>query len=84
MSGKTSVVLSSDHAAIPLRRAIADHIAAQGYDVIDIGPTTPEYNGLLGVSAIRVCFTGCKTHVVPIKVTSNRTQRRQATLQRLY
>ena len=42
MSGKTSVVLSSDHAAIPLRRAIADHIAAQGYDVIDIGPTTPE------------------------------------------
>lgn len=36
------IVLSSDHAAIPLRRAIADHIAAKGYTVHDIGPTTTE------------------------------------------
>ncbi|WP_372571810.1 ribose 5-phosphate isomerase B [Ruegeria jejuensis] len=36
------IVLSSDHAAIPLRRAIADHIAAQGWEVVDIGPTTTE------------------------------------------
>ncbi|WP_296418495.1 ribose 5-phosphate isomerase B [Pseudooctadecabacter sp.] len=38
----TKVVLSSDHAAIDLRRAVADHIEAQGYEVEDIGPQTPE------------------------------------------
>lgn len=36
------VVLSSDHAAIALRQAIAAHIKALGWDVEDIGPTTPE------------------------------------------
>ena len=36
------IVVSSDHAAIPLRQAIASHLAAKGYDVTDIGPTTPE------------------------------------------
>ncbi|UWR41008.1 ribose 5-phosphate isomerase B [Phaeobacter inhibens] len=38
----TRVVLSSDHAAIELRQAIADHIAANGWEVVDIGPTAPE------------------------------------------
>lgn len=42
MTDSKRVVLSSDHAAIPLRRAIADHVAAKGWDVIDIGPMTPE------------------------------------------
>jgi len=36
------IVLSSDHAAIDLRREIADYVAAQGHDVLDIGPTSPE------------------------------------------
>ena len=36
------VVLSSDHSAIALRQAIAAHIADQGWEVVDIGPTTPE------------------------------------------
>jgi ribose 5-phosphate isomerase B len=36
------IVLSSDHVAIQLRQAIAVHIAAQGWTVVDIGPTTPE------------------------------------------
>ena len=36
------IVLSSDHAAIALRQQIARHIAAQGWDPVDIGPTTPE------------------------------------------
>lgn len=36
------IVLSSDHAAIDLRQAIAAHIARQGWEVVDIGPTTPE------------------------------------------
>lgn len=36
------IVLSSDHAAIELRQAIAAHIAAKGYEVVDIGPVTTE------------------------------------------
>ena len=42
MTASKRIVLSSDHAAIPLRQAIAVHIAAQGWEVADIGPTTPE------------------------------------------
>ena len=37
-----TLVLSSDHAAIGLRQAIAAHVSAQGWQVEDIGPTTPE------------------------------------------
>lgn len=36
------IVISSDHADIPLRQTIAEHVAQQGWEVIDIGPTTPE------------------------------------------
>ena len=39
---KPRIVLSSDHAAIELRQAIADHIRDNGFEAIDIGPTTPE------------------------------------------
>lgn len=42
MSSTKRIALSSDHAAIDLRRTIAKHISAQGYEVVDIGPTTPE------------------------------------------
>ncbi len=42
MTASKRIVLSSDHAAIELRRAIADHIGAQGWEVVDIGPMTPE------------------------------------------
>lgn len=42
MTASNRIVLSSDHAAIPLRQAIAAHIAERGWDVVDIGPTTPE------------------------------------------
>jgi len=38
----TRIVLSSDHAAIELRRTIATHIAAKGFEVDDIGPQTTE------------------------------------------
>lgn len=41
MSAKR-IVLSSDHAAIELRQAIAKHITEQGFEAVDIGPTTPE------------------------------------------
>jgi len=36
------IVLSSDHAAIDMRIALANHIKENGHEVIDIGPTTPE------------------------------------------
>ena len=42
MTADKRIVLSSDHAAIQLRQAGAAHIAALGWEVVDIGPTTPE------------------------------------------
>ncbi|MGB2176569.1 MAG: ribose 5-phosphate isomerase B [Hyphomonas sp.] len=36
------MVVSSDHADIELRKTIAAHVAAQGWEVIDIGPMTSE------------------------------------------
>ena len=42
MTASNRVALSSDHAAVPLRQAIAAHVAAQGWVVVDIGPTTLE------------------------------------------
>ncbi|MEO9682963.1 MAG: ribose 5-phosphate isomerase B [Tateyamaria sp.] len=38
----TRIVLSSDHAAIDLRQAVAAHAEKAGFEVVDIGPTTPE------------------------------------------
>jgi ribose 5-phosphate isomerase B len=42
MTANTRIALSSDHAAIALRQAVAAHIAAKGWVAVDIGPTTPE------------------------------------------
>jgi ribose 5-phosphate isomerase B len=42
MTANKRLVLTSDHAAIELRRAIHDHVTAQGWDVDDIGPMTAE------------------------------------------
>ncbi|CUH88293.1 Ribose-5-phosphate isomerase B [Phaeobacter sp. CECT 5382] len=42
MTTSKRIVISSDHADIPLRQTIAEHVAQQGWEVIDIGPTTPE------------------------------------------
>lgn len=42
MTTARRIVLSSDHAAIALRQAIAAHLAGKGHQVVDIGPTTPE------------------------------------------
>jgi len=36
------IVISSDHADIPMRQAIAAHIEAKGFEVKDIGPATNE------------------------------------------
>ena len=42
MANNKRIVLSSDHAAIDLRQAIAAHITAKGWEAVDIGPTTTE------------------------------------------
>lgn len=42
MTAKSRIVLSSDHAALDLRATIAAHLAERGYEVVDIGPTTPD------------------------------------------
>ena len=42
MTTNKRIVLSSDHAGIQLRQVVAAHIAAKGWEVVDIGPTTPE------------------------------------------
>ncbi|MGN6207080.1 ribose 5-phosphate isomerase B [Asticcacaulis sp.] len=42
MTANNRLVLSSDHSAIDLRQAIAEHIATRGWTVVDIGPTTSE------------------------------------------
>ena len=42
MTTSKRIVLSSDHAALDLRATIAKHIAAKGWEVVDIGPTTTE------------------------------------------
>jgi ribose 5-phosphate isomerase B len=42
MTRPARIVLSSDHAAIDLRRTIAAHVSGKGWEVVDIGPVTPE------------------------------------------
>lgn len=42
MTDSNRIVLSSDHTALELRQAIAEHVAGQGWVVVDIGPTTLE------------------------------------------
>lgn len=67
MKPGTRIVLSSDHAAIPLRLAIAAHVAARGFTVIDIGPTTPEstHYPQHGEAAARLVASGdCQLGIV--------------------
>jgi ribose 5-phosphate isomerase B len=61
------IVLSSDHAAIPLRQAVAAHVAARGWTVVDIGPTTPEstpYPQHGAAAARRVASGDCELGIV--------------------
>ena len=67
MTQATRIVLSSDHAAIPLRQAIAAHLAGRGHDVVDIGPTTPEsthYPAHGEAAARRVASGDCALGIV--------------------
>ncbi|MDO8408905.1 MAG: ribose 5-phosphate isomerase B [Phenylobacterium sp.] len=61
------IVLSSDHTAIPLRQAIAAHLAARGWTVLDIGPTTAEstdYPRHGEAAARRVASGDCRFGIV--------------------
>lgn len=67
MTASQRIVLSSDHTAIPLRQAIAAHVAAQGWVVVDIGPTTPEGTPYPehGAAAARLVASGdCRLGVI--------------------
>lgn len=54
------IVVSSDHAAIALRLAVAAHVAAKGWEVLDLGPATPESTPYpeRGAEAARVVAAG--------------------------
>lgn len=42
MTGNNRIVLTSDQHGIPLRQSIAAHVAACGWEAVDLGPVTPE------------------------------------------
>ena len=67
MTANTRIVLSSDHAAIALRQTIAAHISARGWEVVDIGPVTPESTPypLHGEAAARRVASGdCRLGII--------------------
>jgi ribose 5-phosphate isomerase B len=67
MTDNNRIVLSSDHVAIELRQAIAVHIAAQGWEAVDIGPTTAEsiHYPKYGEAAARLVTSGdCRFGII--------------------
>jgi ribose 5-phosphate isomerase B len=67
MTGTMRIVLSSDHAGIALRQAIAAHVASRGWVVVDIGPTTPESTPYPkhGVAAAKLVQSGdCRFGII--------------------
>ena len=67
MTATNRIALSSDHTAIELRQAIAAHVAAQGWEVVDIGPTTSESTDYPqhGKAAARLVASGdCRLGII--------------------
>jgi ribose 5-phosphate isomerase B len=67
MTDARRIVLSSDHAAIALRLAIAAHLAGRGHDVVDIGPISPEsthYPAHGEAAALRVASGDCALGII--------------------
>lgn len=67
MTSDKRIVLSSDHSAVQLRQTIARHIAAQGWEVVDIGPETTEsthYPQHGAAAAQRVASGDCRLGIV--------------------
>lgn len=68
MAPSRRIALSSDHAAIALRQAIAAHVVAKGHQVMDIGPATPEstHSPMHGVAAAQLVASGdCDLGIIP-------------------
>jgi ribose 5-phosphate isomerase B len=67
MTGNNRIVLSSDHTAIALRQSIAAHVAARGWEAVDIGPTTPQsthYPAHGEAAARRVASGDCRFGII--------------------
>ena len=67
MSAEKRIVVSSDHAAIAMRQMIATHVSFLGWDVLDIGPDTPEsthYPDHGAAAARRVTSGECRFGIV--------------------
>jgi ribose 5-phosphate isomerase B len=67
MTAKQRIVLSSDHAAIELRQAIAKHIEEQGYEAVDIGPTTTDsvhYPSMGEAAAQKIASGDCELGII--------------------
>jgi ribose 5-phosphate isomerase B len=67
MTGNKRIVLSSDHTAIALRQSIAAHVAARGWEAVDIGPTTPQsthYPAHGEAAARRVASGDCRFGII--------------------
>jgi len=67
MTANNRIALSSDHAAIQLRKAVAVHIVANGWVAVDIGPTTPESTDYPkhGAAAARLVTSGdCRFGII--------------------
>ena len=67
MTTSLRIALSSDHAAIDLRQAIAKHITALGWEAVDIGPTTTEstHYPKHGEAAARLVASGdCRLGII--------------------
>ncbi|MGJ4948618.1 ribose 5-phosphate isomerase B [Bradyrhizobium sp. HKCCYLS20291] len=67
MTTSKRVVLSSDHAAIQLRQAIAVHLARHDWEVIDLGPDKPDsiHYPKQGEAAARLVASGdCRFGII--------------------
>ncbi len=67
MSTNKRIVLSSDHAAIDLRQAISAYVESQGWEAVDIGPTTSESTHYPehGAAAARLVASGdCRFGII--------------------
>ena len=60
MSEPITIVLSSDHTGLDIRKAVAAHLENRGYKVLDVGPTTAESTDypIWGEKAARVVQKG--------------------------
>ena len=67
MAANNRIALSSDHPAIALRLAVAAHVTAKGWHVVDIGPMTAEstHYPKHGEAAARLVASGdCRLGII--------------------